>query len=119
MSTGKPTPPHAPGETHTSVVTLRLIALLCLLLTVPEASWAATSGETYWQALREVWFGPYGAIFGVVGFVAVLFIAGRFGIGAGVGGLVMLVVFFLIPALVVGIQNWGKTASIILAAPWA
>jgi len=95
-----------------------LCGLVAVLVMLPEWAHAAMTGADYWQSLRDVWFGAYGAIFGVVGFIAVLFIAGRFGIGAGIGGLAMLVVFFLIPALVVAIQTFGRSALLVTGHSW-
>lgn len=98
---------------------LSILALCFLLLAsfgdIASAQVTVTPGATgspgadAWTAIKSVWFGPLGLVFGAFVFAIAVYYFFKEGVLATFGVLAVGTFFFFIPALAISVQTWAKT----------
>lgn len=85
--------------------------VLPVLLAVAPVAQAAADGATLWANLKELFFGPWGLVLGAI--LLGIGIGGFFRYGFGWLAVVcgLCVVLFLVPALVLLFQTYGKSMA--------
>ncbi len=69
---------------------------------------AGSPGADAWTAIKGVWFGPLGLVFGAFVFAIAVYYFFKEGVLATFGVLAVGTFFFFIPALVISVQTWAK-----------
>lgn len=65
-------------------------------------------GADAWTAIKSVWFGPMGLVFGAFVFAIAVYYFFKEGVLATFGVLAVGTFFFFIPALAISVQTWAK-----------
>ncbi len=112
------TMPAKMNNTH-KLAKLTILLLLCALLaafsdiasaqvTVSTGT-SGTPGADAWAAVKSVWFGPMGLVFGALVFAIAVYYFFKEGVLATFGVLAVGTFFFFIPALAISVQSWAKS----------
>jgi len=74
-------------------------------------AYAGTNGDTLWAQMKTMWFGAPGLIIGAIMLLIAVggFVRNGFGWSCLVVG--VCAVFFLIPGIVLGLQQWAQSVA--------
>lgn len=70
---------------------------------------AGNIGQSAWDSIKGLWFGPAGAVLGIGIFGMAAYYYFKEGVQAVIGVIVIGLFFFCLPALTVAVQNWART----------
>lgn len=92
-------------------IAFSFLFVVVMLTAGAEHAYAADAGTGLAQGFRNLFYGSWGFVIGVIIFAAAVYAWLRVGVGAALLIAVVGVVFFLIPSIVDTAQSYGRSQS--------